>query len=176
MYIEYIDTHSKFTEAERVIDIQKGSRYKWCGRNSPRPPTEKEEIRRWYHAVSVFSWPFLTLHKQGWAWVLVGLPSFLYEPLSWGSFWNRSIPHISTPGTWRWMQAHGFSWDFQQGVGNAWPVNSCWAVSSWEDNHIRSPYENAVIAQLSLDIPHKLSSFPKTPTTKDGEIDDIPPL
>lgn len=97
MYIEYIDTHSKFSEAERVIDIQKGNRYKWCGRNPSRPPTEKEEIRRWYHAVSVFSWPFLTLHELGWPWVLVGLPWFLYQLLSRGWFRNRSIPHISTP-------------------------------------------------------------------------------
>lgn len=163
MYIEYIDTHSKFPEAERVTDIQKGNRYKWCGRNSSRPPTVKEEIRRWYHAVSVFSWPFVTLHEQGWAWVLVRLPSFSCQPLSRESFRNRSIPHISTPGTWKWMQAHGFSRDFQQGIGDAWPVYSCWAVSSWEDSHMCSPYENAVVARISSGIPRKLSSFPKTP-------------
>lgn len=166
MYIEYIDTHSKFSEAERVIDIQKGNRYKWCGRNSSRPPTEKEEIRRWYHAVSVFSWPFLTLHELGWAWVLVGLPWFLYQLLSRGWFRNRSIPHISTPATWKWMQAHDFSWDFQQGVGDAWPVPSCWAVSSWEDSHMRSPYENAVVVGLASGFLVSFRLFQRPPPQK----------
>lgn len=35
---------------------------------------------------------------------------------------------------------------------------------------------NAVVARVSSGIPRKLSSFPKTPTTKDGEKDDILPL
>lgn len=34
---------------------------------------------------------------------------------------------------------------------------------SWEDSHIRSPYENAVVARISSGIPRKLLSFPKIP-------------